>query len=35
MSETLLIRETLGSKDIERLMNGEKILEPGEIEKIS
>ena len=33
MSETLLIRETLNSKDIDRLMNGEKILEPGEVEK--
>ena len=33
MSETLLIRETLNSKDIDRLMAGEKILEPGEVEK--
>ena len=35
MSETLLIRETLNSKDIDRLMAGEKILEPGEVENIT
>ena len=35
MSETLLIRETLNSKDIDRLMAGEKILEPGEVKLMS